>query len=60
MRTYKKVLLYLLIAIGTLGILDTILVMRFSSGISVGVLAPGIIGIGLILFSILNLRKKTP
>lgn len=54
----KKFILYLLIAIGILGIIDTILVIPISTGIGYGTLMPAGIGICLIVFSILKLIRK--
>lgn len=60
MKKIIKIMLYTFIAIGLLGILDTIFVLIISAGFSLGSFLPGIAGIIFILFSIINLIKKKP
>lgn len=60
MTTLKKVLLYLLILIGILGILNTIILIPYSASISLGVVLPSIVGTIFILFAIVNLKKTKP
>lgn len=54
----KKILYISLIIIGILGIIDTILVSRFSVGISAGTVAPAAIGIVFIAYATLKLLLK--
>lgn len=54
----KKILYITLLLIGILGIIDSLFVMKISVGLSAGVIAPGLIGIVLILYAILKLKLK--
>lgn len=56
----KKLMLYLLIVIGILGVLDTIYVIPISTGVGYGTLMPAGIGICLIVFAVLKLKLKGP
>ena len=55
---FKKVLYFVLIFIGILGIIDTLFVMRISVGVTAGTLAPGVIGLVFIIYSLLKLKLK--
>lgn len=54
----KKILLYILIAVGALGILDTVMLIPVTSSITLGMAFPGVFGAALIAFSVINLIKK--
>lgn len=54
----KKILLYILIAVGVLGILDTVMLIPVTSSVTLGMAAPGALGTALIIFAVVNLMKK--
>ncbi len=56
----RKFLLFLLIFVGVMGICDTMLLIPVTSSITLGMIAPTIIGIVLIAIGTLNLTKSKP
>ena len=55
-----KFFLFLLLLIGVLGVIDTMLLIPVTSSITLGMAFPAVMGIFLITFSIINLKKRKP
>ncbi len=59
-KKLTRIFLLLLLLIGVLGIIDTIALIPVTSSITLGMAFPAGFGTALIIFSIVNLKKKKP